>query len=256
MQAPFVSIKSVLDRVYSHPMMTDLPPERAVVWAMDVIRLIGSREYLVPDVIRIHIDDFRGPKPSNMIYIKQARRVITTDEAMSMWSMNDGAVADYLSYEIERYEPMYEATDSFHEAYMKTDPTYDKPARSYTLRGNYIYTGFQSGIVDIAFDKIPLDNDGDPIIPDDPSVEKAIESYIKSQYFGILYDMGKDVARAKESAEKEYCWYVGQAQPRAANVSIDKRESISNIANRLIQNDRPQQGFFNSREYPEKLIKH
>lgn len=256
MQTPFISLNSVLDRIYAHPMMAGLPNERAIAWAVDVIRLIGSREFLVPDVLRIKIDEFRGPKPLNMVFVKQVRKVVSGDDAMSMWSFSNDSVVEYQGAQSEKYESMYEATDSFHEALSKTDPSYDRPSRSYTMRGNYIYVGFESGVIDIAFDKIPIDGDGLPMIPNDPSIEKAIESYIKSQYFTILFDLGKDVSRARDLAETEYCWYIGQSQSKGAAVTIDKRESISNVVNRLMLNDRPHDSFFNSREYPEKMIKH
>lgn len=276
MYSGFVSIKSVIDRCYRHPMMESLPYESAVVWAVDVIRLIGSPAFLQHKIIRLGIEDYRCTRPEDMVFMSQARRVITpytqanqatwtfTEDDPNIildypsdgtWTYGSGNIIDNPALNGEEYQQMYEATDPFHEFYSKSYVYGIAPVNSYKFNGNYIYTSFPEGTVDLAYDGIMLDNNGAPMIPNDPSIEKAIESYIKSQYFGILSDLGKDVVRAYERAEKEYCWYIGQSQSHSVLMSLDKREALSNTMNRMVLNDRPHGSFYRNMGYTEKIRK-
>jgi hypothetical protein len=272
----FISIKSVIDRVMRNPLCTDIPIESAIVWSVDVVRLIGSPAFLQHKIIRLGIEDYRCTKPEDMVFMTQARRVITpySEERQATWTwINDdpNVIADYPEGSLwiynsqnivdnpttqgEEYQQMYEATDPFHEFYDKSYTAGIAPTNSYKFNGNYVYTSFPTGTIDLAYDGIMLDNDGFPMIPNDPSVEKAIESYIKSQYFGIMADMGKDVKFAYERAEKEYCWYIGQSQSHSALMSLDKREALSNTMNTLMRNDKPHGSFYRNIGYPEKIRK-
>jgi hypothetical protein len=56
-----------------------------------------------------------------------------------------------------------------------------------------------------------LDEDGFPLIPDNQSFKKALEYYIKREYFTILFDIGVITAPVLTNAEQRYAWYVGQA---------------------------------------------
>jgi hypothetical protein len=259
-----------------NPLCQDLPIESSIVWSVDVIRLIGSPAFLQHKIIRLGIEDYRCTKPEDMVFMTQARRVITpytqSNQATwtftpananiiqnypedGLWIYNSGNIVDNPPIEGEEYQEMYEASDPFHEFYNKSYTAGIQPSNSYKFNGNYIYTSFPAGTVDLAYDGIMLDNDGFPMIPNDPTIEKTIESYIKSQYFGILADLGKDVKFAYERAEKDYCWYIGQSQSHSVLMSLDKREALSNTMNTLMRNDRNHGSFYRNMGYPEKIRK-
>lgn len=272
----FISLKSVIDRLYRHPLCQDLPIESAIVWAVDVVRLIGSPAFLQHKIIRLNIEDYRCVKPGDIVFMTQARRVISglTKSNNSTWTFTNadpGIVLDYppegnwtnainnIEYDPtlkgEEYQPMYEATDPFHEFYNKSYVHGIAPTNSYKFNGNFVYTSFPDGVIDLAYDGIMLDNEGVPMIPNDPTIEKAIENYIKCQYFGILADLGKDVKYAYDRADKDYCWYIGQSQSHAVLMSLDKREAISNTMNTLMNNDKHHDSFYRNMGYGEKIRK-
>lgn len=272
MYSGFLSMRSVMDRVYRHPLCLDLPFESAVVWAVDVIKLIGSPAFLQGKIVRLNIENNRCIKPLDMVFVRQARRVKNVLSETATWEFTgtEAGIVDmesdtYTLPELittfnpsgarENYEQMYEATDTFHEFYSRSDMADLVPENTYKFNGNYVYTSFSSGIMDIAYDGLLLDEDGIPMIPNDVAVEKAIENNIKREYFGILQDMGKDVVRAYQRANEEYLWSVGQAQSHAAFASIDKRESMSNTFRRLILNDNQHGQFFRHSGHPERIKK-
>lgn len=276
MYSNFISLNSVIDRVYRNPMCNDLAYESAVVWAVDVIKLIGSPAFLQGKIVRLNIENNRCIKPSDMVFVRQARRVQNSTTEGDMWyydiyepidttevdMVTDIYVApeQIISYppstDQESYEAMYEATDTFHEFYNRSDMTALTPNNTYKFNGNYVYTSFSTGIMDIAYDGLLLDDDGIPMIPNDVAVEKAVENNIKREYFGIMQDMGKDVVRAYQRANEEYLWYVGKAASHAAFASIDKREAMSNTYRRLIDNENQHAQFFRNSGHPERIRKH
>lgn len=259
-----------------HPMMTDVTYESCIVWAIDVIRLIGSDNYMERKIIRLGIEDNRAPKPWDMVFMKAARRVLTPSDTFradtwtfenadpniivnypedGIWTFNSENIIQNPVVKGEEYVQMWEATDPFH-VFMNKSYTHNiSPGNTYQCNGNYIYTSFPLGTIDVAYDGIILDDEGLPMIPNDPSVEKAIENYVKSQYFGIMADLGKDVRYAAEHAEREYCWYIGQSQSHAVAMSLDKRESLSDTMNRLMLNDKQSKTFYRNMGHPERLRK-
>lgn len=56
---------------------------------------------------------------------------------------------------------------------------YNVNTNTITISGGKIYTNFRTGDIYIAYHAFPLDEDGLPMIPDSPRIQKAIESYIK-----------------------------------------------------------------------------
>jgi hypothetical protein len=253
-----------------------MPIESGILWAIDVIRLIGSADFMQAKVMRLRIDDNRCFKPEDMVFMRAARRVMNpsddykhdtwTFESVDpnviinypedgMWIYNSENIVQNPTVRGEEYMQMFESTDPFHEFYGKSYMHGITAGNTYKFNGNYIYTSFSHGTIDIAYDGILLDEEGFPMIPNDPSVEKAIENYIKSQYLGIMADMGKDVRYACEHAEKEYCWYVGKSQANASNMSLDKRESLSNTMNRLILNEKQSKTFYRNMGHPERIRK-
>ena len=75
------------------------------------------------------------------------------------------------------------------------------------------------------------------MLPVNSSLKKAVEAYIKQEYFRGLWEIKRIEKAVFDKAEQEYCWYVAQAQNSIMNISFDERQSISNAAHRLMWND-------------------
>ena len=114
----------------------------------------------------------------------------------------------------------------------------NKPSVSdltYKLQGNCIFTApLEEGKIEIAYRALPIDEEGYPLIPDNSAFSRALEMYIKKQWFTIQYDMGKISQAVMAKADQDYAWAVGQAQTDLIRPTIDQMESISNMWNTLI----------------------
>ena len=72
------------------------------------------------------------------------------------------------------------------------------------------------------------------MLPDVPVFLKALELYIKQEYFTILFDMQKINNAVLANTQQQYAWAVGQAQSDMIRPTIDEMEAISNMWNKLL----------------------
>ena len=102
------------------------------------------------------------------------------------------------------------------------------------FQGDYIYLNKREGELEVAYKVITTDEEGYPMIPEDPVILRALEYYIKKQWFTILFDMGKIQPAALQNVQQEYAFYVGQAQNKLVMPTLSEMESITNMWNTLI----------------------
>lgn len=216
----YVSIKEIVDGLMHYPSMRDLQYDSAIKWSIDVMGLIGSYDLYKDERDIVEIHDHRGKAPSGVIKVDMCRKLVGT-------------------YPNIRYDNMQYATDAFQVAYNNYPSNYTKGTQNYTykLQGDYIYTSFGKGVIEIAYKTLYTDDDGVVMIPTNTSLAKAVEAYIKQEHFRGLYEIDKVSKAVFEEAKTEYCWYIAQAQNSIMNVSLDERQSISNAAHRLMLND-------------------
>lgn len=212
MEVKFISLKAIIDRIMLNPLFLELKYDSAIIWATDVMNLIEVPEYFIQKVSKIFVENYRGYLPYDYI-------AITKIDVIE----NNGRHSTKVS------------TDPFLKGY-KNRVNFDGQdvEIDYRIEGDYIYTGLESGTLEIAYKALPLDSDNYIMIPDNTFIIKAVESYIKVKYLEILYDLD-EISRDKlEKAEQEYCWSVGQAQSQRQFDNLDKLESVRNALSRIV----------------------
>jgi len=232
----YVSIKEIVDGLMHYPSMRDLQYDSAIKWSVDVMGLIGSYDLYKDERDVVDVHNNRGRVPSGVVRVDQCRRIAGNGDNV-------------------RYEAMTYASDTFQTSYNKYPSTYTKATgmSTYKLQGDYIYTSFGEGMIEIAYKTLYTDDDGTVMIPTNTSLSKAVEAYIKQEHFRGLYEIDKISKAVFEEAKTEYCWYVAQAQNSIMNVSLDERQSISNAAHRLMLNEDFHSGGFRNLGDQEQL---
>jgi hypothetical protein len=81
---------------------------------------------------------------------------------------------------------------------------------------------------------MPLDDEGLPLLPDEPTFLRALELYIKKQWFTILFDMNKISPAVLQNTQQEYAFAVGACNNTFIIPSVSEMESIKNMWNQLI----------------------
>ncbi len=201
----YINIREVLSRILRHPMLQDLGLEAAIQYSIDFIRIMGLPSVFEEKQCSVEIHDFRGPLPCDLVSIIQVR--------------------DHKSKEYLRG-----MTDSFNG-----DSEGIKSFSSFKTQGKLIYTSSKEGEVDISYRAIKTDGEGLPMLPDDPVFLRALELYIKKQYFTILFDCGKLASAAiLQNTQQEYAFAAGQCQNKFTIPSISEMQSITAMMHQLV----------------------
>lgn len=201
----FISIRVVMDDLLSHPLLADLSFERVLNYTYHFMRIVGIPDMFNEKVGRVSIEDYRGALPCDMYRLIQVKDVETG-----------------MCYRA--------STDSF----FHSD---DKPEMldlSYKVQGGVIYTSNKEGEVEIAYMAMQMDDEGYPMIPDNSSFIRALESYIKRERFKVLMETGKLNANVFEYADREYKFDVAQAGTSLLMPTYDEMQSFTNMWNTLI----------------------
>ena len=140
----YINIREILSRILRHPLLQDLNLETAIQYTVDFFGIMGLPSTYIDKVATVEINNFRGVMPCDLISINQV-------------SYKGNCIA-YM-------------TDNFN----------DCPHNTYTFKtqGRIIYTSFKEGCVDISYKAMAVDNEGLPLLPDEPTFLRALELYIK-----------------------------------------------------------------------------
>jgi hypothetical protein len=204
MAEQYTNIRLVLDKILRHPLLQDITLETVVDYTIDFMRIVGVPNIFIEKVVQIPIKQYRALLPCDYYQTIQVR----TSQGL----------------------PMTYSTDSF---YMNNKGNNN----TYKIQGNIIYTSFETGELEFSYLSIQTDKDGFPVIPDNSSFTRALELYIKKQWFTILFDMGKIQPAVLQNTQQEYAWAVGDCQSEFNRLTLDKAEAFYNSWRTLILRD-------------------
>lgn len=208
----YISIKELLSRILRHPLLQDLTLEQVVQYTLDFIGVFGLPKLYQDREEVIHIEDFRGLLPCDLISINQVKEC---KSGVCMRSMTDNFMPQ------EHYDK---------------NVGYKVPQElTFKTQGQIIYTSFKTGDILVSYKSIPVDKDGYPLLIDNSVFMKALELYIKREAFTVLFDMGKIQAGVLQNTQQQYAWLAGQLQSEFTIPSISEMESIKRSWCTLIQ---------------------
>lgn len=198
-----------MDRITRHPLMQDMPFETVIDYIVDFIRIVGTPPSFVEKVETIDIVDYRGLLPCDYYQVIQVRMA---------------------GPHCHNKEVFRNSTDSFHMSPRKSKWN----ELTYKIQGDCIFTSLEQGKIEMAYMAMPVDDEGYPLIPDNSAYTRALELYVKLQWFTILFDMGKISPQVYQNAQQQYSWAVGQAQTNLIIPSIDQMQSITAMWNKFL----------------------
>lgn len=204
-----------------HPMMRDIPFETAVEYAVDFISLMGTPAIYDEKTAIVEIRNWRGNLPCDFERMIQVR--IAPIQTSSRWRR---AIA--LPPLVYR-----ESGHSFHMSDVKPNAAITGEM-TYKLQGMVIFTSTKDLDVEIAYRAYATDDEGYPLLPDNPSFLRGLENYIKLQWFTIKFDMGELSQQVLQNAQQEYAWAAGDAQSEFSRLSLDKAATLFNSFKSLL----------------------
>lgn len=200
----WVNIRMILDRCLRHPLMNDLTLELAVQFLVDFLGIMGLPNTYIDKNEEIKIENYRGLLPCDCISINQVK-----------WTKT-GFCMRYM-------------TDNFNGSSNE-----DKSEPTFKIQGRMIYTSFKDGNIELSYKAIPVDKEGYPLLPDEPTFLRALELYIKKQWFTILFDTGKISSAVLQNTQQEYAFAAGACNNTFMIPSVSEMESIKGLMNQLI----------------------
>jgi len=227
----YISMKAMLGRLLASPLMNGITEADVARYIADCISLIGAPMAYADKVENITIENYRAKLPCDLLYIQQTRKVTKVPHGS------------------DRLEAMRYASDTFHSAYHEIgSPDFAEKTSNYdwtySVNNGYIYTNFKEGTVQQSYKALVTDDEGIPMIPDNVKFEKAVENYIKAEWYRIQWELGKVSDKVLQKAEQERDWYVGAANTTAQLMTIDQAETFRAAFTRILDNSTTAKQFF------------
>lgn len=248
----FVSLYSIIERVYRDAGYQQVDWTEAVEWVADCLRHIGASDAfklvstngLGDNPAPIEIVDYKASLPIGFINYKAARKIeIATD----------GTISDFY--------PMLYTTDLFSQTPIKRvledveastydwfeyiddngdlvqQPvivkgmrtlSYEDYAYTYRMNDSSIETSFETGYVELTYLSYVTDEHGFPMIPDNISFIDAVKSFVIERLDYKAWRKGAIADKVWIQSKKDRDWYIAQADSKASIPSISRMESLKN----------------------------
>lgn len=250
----YISLKVVADKTLRHPMMAGISFEAIIDYAIDFMRIVQCAGFFEEKCSTINIKEYKGLLPEDFYEVNQVRltaktikvpkykEVVITDDYGNTYSTNyiQDEECPYKDINVSNANNSFRyATDTFHMSNIKSDIDL-----TYKIQGGYIITSIKEGTIELSYQAILLDEEGFPLIPDNSKFTRALEAYIKKQWFTILFDMGKLQGPILQNVQQEYAWAVGACETEFQKLNLDKAESFYNSWSTLIPRRNQHQRFY------------
>lgn len=215
MAQQYESLKIVLDRLLRNHVLNGISLEAVIDYTIDFFDIVGVPSMYYEKFYETDIKDSRAKLPCD--FAEDIQILLSPSKRGN-------------------FVPAISSTDTFHESYNCAGL---KPTGDYTfsLNNNYIFTSLEKGYLKMQYRAIMTDDEGYPMIPSDRTFIRALEAFIKVEYFEILWDQGKIEDKRFQNAQTEYAWAVGQCETHMKRLSLSKAESFFNSFRTLVPRD-------------------
>jgi hypothetical protein len=207
-----VSIKMIADRLLRNPLMKDLNYEFIVDNAIQVLRILDAPSLYVNRREVLNVSNYRALKPIDIIKVEGIART-------------DGGRGPV---------PLQTSEDISQEFFGSGSRAPSRSDNTYSLNSKYVSLNFEKGTIELIYKAIAVDEECYPLILDNETLLRCVESYIKWKWFDILNDMELVSDRKLDKAETDYCFNVAQADANIKLPSLDEMETLTNTIVQLI----------------------
>jgi hypothetical protein len=207
-----VSIGEIIYRINEHPLLQSIRRSDIINHVKTVIELVGVPGVKNEKMVSLDVKDYRAELPFDFMERVSVRvydgtdRIVLTDSTDEFTKFNKEIYGD-----------------------KKSDHIY-----TYKIAGQFIYTDFKEGTIEVIYKTYNTDEKGWPMIPRNESLILAIEYYIRWRHFSILADQNANFERSAARAEAQYTWYVGQAMNSLSTPDPVAAQAIGEMLIRMI----------------------
>lgn len=211
----FKSIKTLIAKLYRDlNINTELPEDSIVEWVAEALNIIGAfgQYNSISDCLELNAG--KSKLPCNFYKLVD----ITYNNKPLYWSSNSVAT----NYGCSNCQiPI--CNDN-------------KCEYTFYLNNSYIITNIENPTTGlcIVYLGMPVDDEGYPLIPDDPMYDKALAAYITYMLDYQDWRRGKIVDKVYQKSEFDWLFYVNSARGAANMPNTAMLEGLKNIMVRLM----------------------
>lgn len=182
-----------------------------VEWMAEALGLIGAYTQYARKTKDLVIEDHKARLPSDLVQIEQVGYMDPT------LSSTEQVPSEPLRY---AGSTMYRGMHS-----LGAGALVGNAAKTYTLSPPYIHTEMEQGFVRVSYLGTPVDEDGWPLIPDEPNFHQALSFYcLRQMMLGGFKPALEDLRF--EVVDRLWQRYCGQARDSATFPSLDQMEAL------------------------------
>lgn len=217
----YINIREVLSRLKRNKLLQDVTLEAVIQYTIDFIRIVGLKQPYETKEEIIDVHKYRALLPCGLISINQVKDIKT---GLCLRGM----------------------TNTF-------DPHHSKEF-TYKVQNRVLICGIPECKLLISYNSIAVDEEGFPLLLDDPLWIMTLELYIKQLIYSDKFDSQEITDKSLQNAQQQYYAKVRQLINRYSIPTIDQMESIKNMWTTSIQNTTAHTNGFKTLGRPEILI--
>lgn len=191
------------------------------------------------DISTIHLNDM------SILEKKKTTEKLLFDELSKAPELRDELIIKSYKDAIEEYNsllakhlPGVSITDNNNNSVIKQPFDY-----TYKRNGNTLFLSTKNNVIEVAYQAIPSDEDGLPLIYDDATYIQALKDYIKLQHFTVLFDCGQLQSNVLVNAQSQYGFSARVLRNHFAMISPDEAQTLANIMGAMLTYRNHQSGF-------------
>lgn len=206
----FISFKEVMDRIMASQFNYNMTEDLAMNYAVEFMGIMGCPVVFEDKQSVIEINKWRGKLPCDFYEMNQVK--IINDKA-------ENKPSDVFVYDLSTFGP----TDSKRHS-----------VKTYKLQNGFIYTSIEKGNILISYQAYKTDEDGYPMIIDNPAFIRSLVDYVEYQNAYEQFKLGRIPGQVYAEIKDTYEKHALQAHNALLTPSTDQIESLARILNSLL----------------------
>lgn len=239
-----VSYKVIVNKLFrDFPFDEKFNDEEVLEWLAEFMAHTNSGVVMASKIEYIDIVDGRGMLPSDLHKIKQTASVSGVANAEDAKCTGRGIL-----------NAMRWSTDNFHKQYHCDTRDYtSESSNTYTVGQGFVFPSFSKGVVAIAYEAIPTDDEGYPTIPAEQQWLEGATHYVAHKIARKMWFQGTLTSDKYQIIERDRDWYFAQAVNHSKQLNgVDDAESFKNQLVRTIPTIQDHSSFFANMQIPEQ----
>jgi hypothetical protein len=224
-----VSIDTILEILSQDYGFSEIDKSEVAEWIWRSMGIIGTPYAMEDKPIELTLVDYRAKLPVNLYSINGVREKtlgIPLREMTDLFSKFEDTAYEGVTEIIADYDPASE-TGEYYETIVGPDTSSEY--YTYKTQGDYIYTGIETGTIEMSYKAFPIDIvTGMPTIPDNARYIRGVVSFI-AERLAFRMMLKDQIQKDKyDLIRTDYFFNVGSAQSECHMPDPSRMETLLN----------------------------